>query len=225
MVSSYDASGGYRAKGGLSPAAMGGVVAVHVLLGAAILNMTTFRQVIPDIPIMWTDNIPADPPKPVQPPPQAQVEQRVPERHVTAVKPDITLPADPVQPFVQPTQPLDPGAGIGTGPVEPIRPPLVDPVPPVLRDARVDARYAAAFQPPYPAAMIRQQVEGDVTVRVSIDAEGRVTDVVMLSAVDPAFFEATRKQALARWRFVPATRDGVPIASERVMTVHFKLTD
>jgi protein TonB len=52
-----------------------------------------------------------------------------------------------------------------------------------------------------------------------------VRDVQLVSAPDPAFFDATRAQALKRWRFVPATRDGVPVASEKVMTIQFKLTD
>jgi protein TonB len=44
-----------------------------------------------------------------------------------------------------------------------------------------------------------------------------------LRADDPSFLEATRKQALAKWRFLPATRDGQPVESWREMTVRFEL--
>jgi protein TonB len=42
-------------------------------------------------------------------------------------------------------------------------------------------------------------------------------------AAAPAFLEATRRQALVKWRFLPATRGGLPVESWREMTVRFEL--
>jgi protein TonB len=95
----------------------------------------------------------------------------------------------------------------------------------VVIDASIDPRARAAFQPDYPGTMIRQGVEGAVTVRMGIGADGRVTDIEKISATDESFWLATRRHALREWRFRPATRDGVPIASTRVLTVRFTLTD
>lgn len=44
-----------------------------------------------------------------------------------------------------------------------------------------------------------------------------------VSAASEAFCRATRAQALARWRFRPATRDGVATAAVQTLTVRFTL--
>jgi len=67
--------------------------------------------------------------------------------------------------------------------------------------------------------------EGHVTVRVSIGVDGRVTAVERVSASDDAFWAVTQRQALRKWRFRPATRDGAPVASTKVLTVRFRLAD
>ena len=96
--------------------------------------------------------------------------------------------------------------------------------PPPLIAAVVDPRYARDFQPDYPSAGIRDNVEGIATVRVLIGADGRVKAIEQVNATIPAFFDATRRQALARWRFKPATRGGVPQESWKTMTVRFVLS-
>ena len=64
-----------------------------------------------------------------------------------------------------------------------------------------------------------------VTVRVTINAEGRVTDIARVSATDESFWLATQRHALRKWRFRPATRDGVPVETTKTMIVRFTLTD
>lgn len=116
------------------------------------------------------------------------------------------------------------------GPVEPstgewpgatIDPPR--PREPVLTGSRIDPRYAGALQPDYPPAMQRRGIEGVAVVRVLIGIDGRVKAVELVRADDPEFFTATRRQALSRWRFVPASRDGIAIESWREMTVRFEI--
>lgn len=99
------------------------------------------------------------------------------------------------------------------------------PAPPPLIAAVVDPRYARDFQPDYPAMEIRSGFEGTVSVRVLIGADGRVKQVEQVGAGNPSFFNATRRQALARWRFKPATRGGVPLESWKTMTVRFVLSE
>jgi len=94
---------------------------------------------------------------------------------------------------------------------------------PVLRNPHRDPRFARDFQPPYPVAMEREGREGRCPVRVAINASGRVTNVSDLGCDDPAFFRATERQALSRWRFTPATRDGEPIESSLDQTVVFQI--
>lgn len=60
-------------------------------------------------------------------------------------------------------------------------------------------------------------------MKVLVGIDGRVKAVELVSADDPGFAEATRRQALRHWRFRPATRDGVPVESWRTMTVRFRM--
>ena len=119
-----------------------------------------------------------------------------------------------------------------TEPPLPYQPPLpiaeavaVDPpiAPPVLVAATVDPRYARDLQPEYPAGERRAERTGTVTVRVTIGRDGRVTAAECIASASDAFCRATRAQALSKWRFRPATRDGVAVESTREMTVRFQL--
>ena len=87
----------------------------------------------------------------------------------------------------------------------------------------MDPAAMARFQPSYPSPLVRAGIEGAVTVRVLIGSDGRVKSVELVRATDPAFFEATKAQALRYWRFSPATTDGTATESWRTMTVKFKL--
>lgn len=206
-----------------SRAGVVGTVAVHALLvgGYFLMPAELIKEIMPT-PI-WATNIPLDPP-----PPENPVEKQ-------AVEKPLQRPVD-TRPFVPDTlvdiEPLtDTGIG-GAIPnavdgdiIKPFDPGVVDPPrDPVLTTVSIDPRYTRDFQPDYPPAMQRAQEEGKVTVRVNIGADGRVTSIEKLFATSDAFWEAARKQALAKWRFRAATRDGVPIESEKVMTVHFTLT-
>jgi len=213
----------YRSSSSLSPTTIGAVIAVHVALGAAILSMTAFEAIQKKVDIIWARSIPAEQPRtePAKPQPEARKPRH--EETIALVRPQIDLNAlqhDVIKLDPLPTTDLsrDKGPVIETGT-------LPEKPAPVLVDARPDTRFMESFQPPYPAAMLRLQLEGKVTVRVTIGPDGRVQDIALISAPDPAFFEATRRQALSRWRFTPATRDGMPVASEKVMSVTFRLTD
>jgi protein TonB len=62
-----------------------------------------------------------------------------------------------------------------------------------------------------------------VRVRVTIGADGRVKAAEKVSATSDAFWRNTERQALTRWRFRPATVDGRPIESSKVLNVKFQL--
>ncbi len=100
-----------------------------------------------------------------------------------------------------------------------------EPAPVKLVSARIDRRFAGDFQPQYPPSAQREGLSGKATVRVRIGPDGRVTAVELVSTDATAFFDATRQQALRRWRFVPATRDGVAVESWQTLTVRFVLNE
>jgi periplasmic protein TonB len=94
---------------------------------------------------------------------------------------------------------------------------------PPLVGAAQDPKYMKDFQPGYPSAELRAQRDGAVRIKVLIGIDGRVKAVESVSATSDAFFEATRRQALSKWRFRPATRGGVPQESWKTMNVRFEI--
>lgn len=155
-----------------------------------------------------------------------------PVKSADDVKPTPTTPSatETVKPIVETPQltetwvrpgpsiadplPYDPGPAVK--PVDP-------PAPPKLVFADLDPRFAGAFQPDYPAREQRGGIEGVAKVRVLIGTDGRVKAVELVSTDSPGFFDETRRRALAKWRFKPATRGGVPEESWKVMTVRFEI--
>jgi periplasmic protein TonB len=94
---------------------------------------------------------------------------------------------------------------------------------PVFKGAVIHPRYRDVLQPEYPPGLIRQEIEGSVILRVLVGTDGRVKAVEPLRFDDAGFLEVTRDQALRKWRFLPATRDGAPVESWREMTVRFQI--
>jgi len=75
--------------------------------------------------------------------------------------------------------------------------------------------------PAYPLELMRQNVQGTVTLMAIIRSDGTVSDVQVLQGVDERLDEYARK-ALARWHFRPATRNGNPVDLEAVVRVPFR---
>jgi periplasmic protein TonB len=97
-----------------------------------------------------------------------------------------------------------------------------DPEPKIIA-VRTDPR-SPPSQPPYPAEMIRMDKEGVVGVEVLVGPNGRVADArIFRSSGFSAFDRSTLDEAKRRWRFLPATRDGVPEAQWHRLQVVFKL--
>jgi len=217
-------SEGYLAQRTRSPALLVGVVGVHAALITAIALSPVRITIDPNIGITVT-TVPADPPKPIE------------HRPVDPVRKPVDGPAKPrtTEPVAGPdtstavTREVDPiafgGGGAGTGTDEtPIAIPTIESVPdPVIVGARIDRRFVRDLQPPYPPAMQRAEMEGSVTVRVLVGVDGRVLRVEAVRVDQEAFLAATRDWALRKWRFEPATRDGVPYEAWLVQTVRFTL--
>ncbi len=70
----------------------------------------------------------------------------------------------------------------------------------------------------YPAD--RAPEHADVVLFVTLDAEGKVTDVKIAASGGPEFDEAAA-QAVRKWSFSPATRNGKPFASRIKIPFHF----
>lgn len=170
------------------------------------------------VPI-WDPPIP-DPVEPPKPTPDNRTAQtprpNAPDPFIKTLSENTTTTTDKIS---EPVPGLPPVEDVGTFTEAP--PP---PVPPLLT-AEQDTRYLKDFQPAYPSVELRAQRDGVVKLRVLIGIDGRVKAAESVSATSDAFFEATRRQALSKWRFKPATRGGVPQESWKTMSVRFLIKD
>ncbi|HUK86630.1 MAG TPA: energy transducer TonB, partial [Terriglobales bacterium] len=74
--------------------------------------------------------------------------------------------------------------------------------------------------PAYPNQLIKDGVEGTVTLYAVIRADGSVADVKVLRGVDDRLDQNARL-ALLRWRFRPATKNGQAVDLEAVVQIPF----
>lgn len=211
MTISEPRSSGYLNQSRRSPTGLVIVVGLHAAaLGVAFLAKSGMVQQDTGIGVIEVTNIPppAPPPDPlpevndpVEPPPIPTASSPIP---ISPVRPTVPLPQTPIVPF------------------DPV--PIADPTPPepVVRGAQF-AR-GVALQPAYPRRLILQELEGSCTIRVRIAPNGRVIEAIPVDATHPAFCDATERHALRRWRFEPATRDGVPVESWQQRIVQFRLS-
>ncbi len=76
--------------------------------------------------------------------------------------------------------------------------------------------------PKYVASAVSERVEGRVTLACVIDKSGRVASVELLRGLDDRLNKSAA-EALAKWEFYPATRNGVPVDVDVVVEIPFKL--
>ena len=103
-------------------------------------------------------------------------------------------------------------------------PPHVAPQPKIV-DARPDPRFPLS-KPEYSARMIREGNQGTIEVEVFVQPDGRVADARVLKSTGFAELDlAAIAEAKRKWRLLPATQDGKPIAQWHRLRVTFKLND
>lgn len=204
-----------------SPSSLAIAVALNgAVVAGLILSVPEFKTKM--VTVLTATNIPLDQPPPPEPIPQPQpkvTHQPVTTPQIDRVVPVVPTPPDTTTFVLPPPPPLNPGIGNAVDRI--IDPPAKLPV---TIDATIDQRYARDFQPAYPAGEQRLGNEGKVVIRVLVGTDGRVKQVERVSAPSEAFWQTTERQALSRWRFRPATRDGVPVEAWRTMTVRFEMT-
>lgn len=113
--------------------------------------------------------------------------------------------------------------GIGHAP--PPAPPRPTPVAhkgPYRVGGKVQApRLIRQVQPEYPPLAKQARIQGDVVIDSVIDAEGRVTEMKVVSG-SPLLVRSAI-QALGQWRYQPTLLNGQPVAVDMLVTLHFTL--
>jgi TonB family protein len=76
--------------------------------------------------------------------------------------------------------------------------------------------------PAYPPEVLRDKVEGTVTLYAVIRTDGTVDDIKVLDSLDSRL-DDNAVRALSRWHFRPGTKNGEPVALEAVVEVPFRM--
>jgi TonB family protein len=76
--------------------------------------------------------------------------------------------------------------------------------------------------PEFPVEALNRRIEGTVIYRVKVDERGKLVEAILERGADPVFNRAAL-EAIEHTRFLPATRNGVPVPGELLMPFPFKL--
>jgi TonB family protein len=77
------------------------------------------------------------------------------------------------------------------------------------------------IDPAYPLELMRQNVAGTVILYGVIHTDGKVGGVRVLRSVDPRL-DQFASEAIAKWQFQPATKNGTPIDVEATFSIPFR---
>lgn len=157
------------------------------------------------------------PPKP-NPRPQAHMPKPAPKPVIespTAIRAETPPPQAAPEPAhdAAPTPPAPPAPAARPAPE----------APPAVVAARFDAAYLNNPAPAYPPLSRRMREEGKVMLRVQVTAEGLPAQVELAESSGFARLDAAAREAVQRWRFVPAKQGGQAVAAAVIVPIVFKL--
>lgn len=224
----------------LSPPRPAGTIAVVALAVSLLLHALALALLLPR---------PANPGKaPPEPPIYATVElvrQDTPAVGNASARPSAahppTSPSRPA-PMTRPAPPPpSPGGAAPPRPVvEAVSPPPTPSAPPAVNlgdmpdlgtglvsgDAVVPPRPDSGYRnqpPPYPAEAARLHEQGTVLLLIHVRPDGSAGAVDLLQSSGFPILDQTAREAALRWRFHPAERDGMPVASALPFSFRFRL--
>jgi TonB family protein len=140
------------------------------------------------------------------------------------VAPEVVVAPEPRERFklVIANSPHQQASGAGAGAVVPESEPGGDAAPIPEEGASTRARLASPMRPAYPVEARAQEVEADVLLEFVVTTTGTVADARIVKSVGMGFEQSALAAARAA-RFVPAERDGRPVAVRMRWTMTFRL--
>lgn len=79
------------------------------------------------------------------------------------------------------------------------------------RDVDVQAKPRRDFDLKYPEVAERRRLSGKVRLKLKIEADGRVSDIELVSATHPDLYDAAKLKAILDMPFHPAQKNGRPV--------------
>lgn len=96
---------------------------------------------------------------------------------------------------------------------------------PAFTEPYLGAEYQHNPKPEYPSIARSRGWQGKVLLRVQVDAEGRAETVALEQSCGHDMLDESALEAVKQWRFVPAKRDDVAVASSVLVPIIFSLQD
>jgi protein TonB len=88
-----------------------------------------------------------------------------------------------------------------------------------VRDLDVQPRALREIVPDYPDEADRQRLTGKVRLQLKLEADGRISDIDVVSATPPGVFDESEIQAFREALFAPAQKNGRPVRAQVVIEV------
>jgi protein TonB len=142
------------------------------------------------------------------------------------VKPEIPRRQSPPPPVMTAAAeaPAAPAFAVAPQPPAPaVLPPVQTVSGPAITAARFDADYLHNPKPIYPAFSRRMNEEGKVQLRVRVGADGLPLDIEIKQSSGFPRLDNAARDAVAKWRFVPAKRGDEAVESWVGVPIVFKL--
>ena len=133
------------------------------------------------------------------------------------------LPAPPARTDEPPPAAIESPARPAPPPSRPVPPPATVPAAP--RAGSIAPVPISQPAPRYPPAALRQGIGGRVDVRVDIGPDGVPTSVSLVSGSGSRELDRAALDAVRRWRFRPATIDGLPSVGSVTVPIQFTAGD
>ena len=196
------------------------VAILHAILGYAIVTGLAYNVIKKAAEDLKTFDVEEEPPPPEETPPPPENQPDIPPPVVSPppiVRIDTMTPPPVVSTPVAPPPVITP-----TAPPAPPAPPAVRTVPPRSAVGNLQGLFQTDD---YPSSAVDNEEEGSVSVRLSIGANGRVTDCAVTSSSGSRALDSTTCRILrSRARFTPATDNmGNPTAGSHNQRITWRL--
>lgn len=208
-------------------ALIGGVLAVHLVGGWALLQVQAVRDAVREVaPVLMVSMIaPAEPPKPAPPPPPAPQPKSVapaPAPIIAAAPTPTPAPATFVAPPPEPTTPQP--VNVAPAPPAPPAPAAQPPAPPAPKLIAPSAvRYLREPVLNYPLLARRAREQGTVVLRITVDATGQLKQATVHRSSGFERLDQAALQDIRSARFAPQTEDGKPIEWQALTPLAYDL--
>ncbi|RYF21074.1 MAG: energy transducer TonB [Oxalobacteraceae bacterium] len=219
----YVSAGRYGEQRKFSPTAIGVTLAIHVVLGAAMLSLgvqaVSERKERLSVFDVSLESLPPPPPSAPDPQPATLTTQVQPPviqlMEAQAVPVPVTL--DPVP------QPDIPRPAVPAAPAAPLAPPAPAAPPSIISSSDLGTRMISGDPPRYPLESRRKKEQGVVELLVIVGPDGRVETITVNGSSGHSRLDEAALKAVRRWRWEPTLRGGTAVRVRGIVEIPFVL--